>query len=304
MNLITIVTILASCAIGSADGELCFSDNLFRQQTKPTQVKGMVNKVEEEGPFFKHNSVDVVVSADSVLVWDEKSGKILYEKNSLERRPIASVSKLLAALTIRDNASTDQIIEISPEVKKAQLSGVNIRLPIGEHTTVYDLLAAGLISSANDAMVALAVGVFGSERIFVEEANAFAEENGLYNTRVNNATGLTGGDQYSTAHDVMKMFKLAYRDRVLRNLMVSENGVLRTKEGKTRNYKSTNRLLGTYFPVLAAKTGYTYEAGQNFVVMTYGDKGQRIGVVVLGSEERFQDAKILVEWVWRNYEWV
>jgi len=64
-----------------------------------------------------------------------------------------------------------------------------------------------------------------------------------------------------------------------------------------------NKLLGTYFPVLAAKTGYTVAAGENLVVMTNGDEGQRIGAVVLGSEQRFYDMKVLVEWVWRNFEW-
>jgi D-alanyl-D-alanine carboxypeptidase len=266
------------------------------------QVMG-ATKDGSPGPVFKHDSLDVIISADSALVWDEKTGEVLYEKNANKRRPVASVSKLLSALTVREYSSTTQLIEILPEARRAQLSGANIKLPIGDQATVYDLLASGLIASANDAMVTLAVGLFDSEEEFVNRANEFAQKNGFYNTKVSNATGLSGGEQYSTAYDVMKMFRLAYRDQVLRNMMISEKGTLRTELGAKRNYKSTNKLLGTYFPVLAAKTGYTYEAGQNFVVMTYGELGQRIGVVVLGSEERFQDAKILVEWIWRNYEW-
>ena len=79
--------------------------------------------------------------------------------------------------------------------------------------------------------------------------------------------------------------------------------MLRTREGSVRSYASTNKLLGTYFPVLAAKTGYTPAAGQNLIVMTHGEAGQRIGAVVLGSSDRFQDMKTLVEWIQRNYTW-
>ena len=181
--------------------------------------------------------------------------------------------------------------------------GANIKLPVGDVVSADDLLAAGLIASANDAMVSLAYGLSGSEDEFVYTANGFIKQNGIYSTKISNATGLAGGEQYSTARDIKELFQLNYRDKILRNFLVSEDGTLTTKNGATRKFKSTNQLLGTYFPVLAAKTGYTTEAGENLVVMTYGDKGQRIGAVVLGSESRFQDIKTVVEWVQRSYEW-
>lgn len=303
MSFLNVAIIAVSCMLGSeADG--CLQGYLLNNGT---QVQGIVAGIKTEQkaqpPVFTGQSTDVVLTAKAALVWDEASGAVLYEKGSYERRPVASLSKLLSVLVVRDQLDTADIVEVPLEAKKVQRLGVDVRLPIGSHVSVYDLLAAGLIASANDALVTLAVATAGSEDAFAQQANEFAKSNGLFNTHISNATGLGGGEQYSTAIDVKGLFQLVYRDQVLRNLMVSEKGVLRTQEGQVRHYKSTNQLLGTYFPILAAKTGYTKEAGENLVVMTYGDLGQRIGAVVLGSEGRFQDMKTLVEWVKRNYTW-
>ncbi len=303
MTILGIAIVLVGCVMGVTDGEACLKNNFFAKEKEPVSQVAGITTDQNSGPVFSGESLGVEISAKAALVWDEKSGKILYDKNAMERRLVASLIKLLSALTVRRHAETSQVIEIPPEVRRAQLMGANIRLPIGDHATVYDLLAASLIASANDAVVALAVSIYGSEEEFVSKANEYADIKGLFDTKISNATGLDGGEQFSTAHDIMGMFQLAYDDVLLRNMLVSDDGVLRTKEGRVRRYKSTNKLLGTYFPILAAKTGYTRKAGENLVVMTYGEEGQRVGAVVLGSESRFQDMKVLVEWVWRNYTW-
>jgi D-alanyl-D-alanine carboxypeptidase len=303
MTILGIAILLVGCVIGTVDGEVCLKDNFSAQEESSVSRVAGVAVEQGGGPVFSGDSLGVELSAKAALVWDEKSGKILYEKNAGERRPIASLIKLLSALTVRKNIETTQIVEIPLEVRRAQLLGANIRLPIGDHVSVYDLLSASLIASANDAVVALAVTAHGSEEEFVNKANEYADIKGLRDTKISNATGLDGGEQFSTAYDVMKMFQMTYNDVVLRNMLVSDNGVLRTKEGRVRKYRSTNKLLGTYFPILAAKTGYTRKAGENLVVMTYGEEGQRVGAVVLGSESRFQDMKVMVEWVWMNYSW-
>jgi D-alanyl-D-alanine carboxypeptidase (penicillin-binding protein 5/6) len=276
---------------------------LLAQQAAGEVAGQQANQASAITPTFTGNAVDVVLTAKAALAWDEQTGAILYEKNIDERRPVASLSKLASALLVRSTLPTTDVVEIPIAVRQTQLRGAHIRLPPGEHVTVYDLLAAGLIASANDAMTALAVEVAGDETRFAEQATAFAQKHGFTNTRVSNATGLDGGEQFSTARDIKGLFQMAYRDQTLRTLLVSRDGTLHTQENSRRNYESTNELLGTYFPVLAAKTGYTAAAGQNLVVMTYGDQGQRIGAVVLGSTDRFQDIKALVEWVKRNYTW-
>lgn len=298
-------TVVVSCLFSSAySPQDCWLENLIPNAGLGGSVAGsQVEQAEELTPTFNGDSVDVVLTAEAALVWDEQTDTILYEKNIDERRPVASLSKLLAALAIRDTLSTSAVVVIPEEVRKTQRRGANIRLPVGEHVSVYDLLASGLIASANDALTTLAYAAAGSEESFAELANRFALRRGFTNTRISNSTGLDGGKQFSTARDIKGLFQLAYRDQTLRNLLVSEGGTLRTQEGSVRNYTSTNKLIGTYFPVLAGKTGYTPSAGQNLVVMTYGDDGQRIGAVVLGSRARFEDMKTLVDWVKHNYTW-
>ncbi|HBE89802.1 MAG: hypothetical protein A3E37_05560 [Candidatus Andersenbacteria bacterium RIFCSPHIGHO2_12_FULL_46_9] len=299
MSIISLAAIFVGCLLASNQSDDCLKEKMVLANAGA--VAGIAG--ERIYPIKTGESIDVLLSAKAALVWDEETGTILYEKNPDDSRPVASLSKLVSALTVRKYLPLDTLVIIPLEVLRAQRLGANIKLPAGDAATAYDLLAAGLISSANDAMVSLAIGLSGSEDEFVRTANDFIKRNGIYSTKISNATGLAGGEQYSTARDIKELFRLAYRDKVLRNFLVSEDSVLTTQGGSSRKYKSTNKLLGTYFPVLAAKTGYTNEAGENLVVMTYGDKGQRIGAVVLGSEDRFQDIKTVVEWVQRSYVW-
>jgi D-alanyl-D-alanine carboxypeptidase len=299
MSIISLAAVFVGCLLASNQSDDCLKEKMVLANA--SAVAGIADG--RISPIKTGESIDVLLSAKAVLVWDEETGVILYAKNPDSSRPVASLSKLVSALTVRKYLPLDTMVTIPPEVLMAQKLGANIKLPAGDAATAYDLLAAGLIASANDAMVSLAIGLSGSEDEFVRTANDFIKRNGIYSTKISNATGLAGGEQYSTARDIKELFRLAYRDKVLRNFLVSEDSVLTTQGGSSRKYKSTNKLLGTYFPVLAAKTGYTNEAGENLVVMTYGNKGQRIGAVVLGSEDRFQDIKTVVEWVQRSYEW-
>ena len=302
MTVVGVATILASCFLVPSSVPDCIQTYVTADTGQVASVAGVNDNVINE-PVFTGSSLDVEISARAAVVWDVKTGQILYEREANTRRPVASLSKLLSALLVREITTPDKTIEIPSEALVAQRKGANIKLPVGEHASVNDLLGAGLTASANDAMTSLAVGLAGSEDTFAEMLNDLAASRGLADTKVSNATGLGGGEQYSTASDVKKVFSMTYGDKLLREKLVSATGVLNTDEGSSRQYKSTNKLLGTYFPVLSAKTGYTIEAGENLVVMTYGSQGQVIGAVVLGSEARFQDMKTLVEWIWRNYTW-
>lgn len=248
-------------------------------------------------------AIDVVLTAQAALVWDVDTKTILYDKNGGVQRPIASLNKLLSALAVREALPrTSTVVEIPPDVRAAQRGGANIKLPIGQHASVDELLAASLIRSANDAMVTLAVAAKGSEEEFVTYANDYAARHGLFHTKLANSTGLEGGIQHSTAQDVMKMLTLAYKDPVVRPYLSQETGTLTTQEGVVRSYESTDELIGTYLPVLAGKTGYTIAAKENLAIITQKN-GKRIGAVILGSDNRFQDMKTVVEWIWRNYTW-
>lgn len=254
-------------------------------------------------PHFAGSSLDVVLTAKAALVWDRTTGDILYEKNAGVRRPVASLAKLASILVIRGQLPALHLVVIPSEAAQAQKFGAHVKLPVGHHVKVSELIAASLIPSANDAMVSLAVAMSGTEKAFVEEVNRLLPGLGVYNTKLSNSTGLSGGEQYSTAADVRLLLSQMIEDDSLKEYLSAKSGVLVTQEGAKRAYTSTNKLLGTYVTVLAAKTGYTREAGQNFALITRTSAGHEIGAVVLGSDERFQDMKILVEWVERNYTW-
>ncbi len=249
-------------------------------------------------------SIDVALTADSALVWDVATGTILYDKSSNKERPVASINKLLSSLVVRELLpKTSTVVEIPPEVQKIQSQGVHVKLPVGQHASVKELLEASLVPSANDAMVTLAIAAKGSESAFVQYANEYAARKGLFHTKLANSTGLQGGEQHSTAQDVMKMLTLAYEDPVLRPYLSQQKGQLVTEEGVVREFISTDELIGTYLTILAGKTGYTLGAKENLAIITLGRDGQKIGAVVLGSDNRFHDMKTVVEWVVRNYTW-
>lgn len=248
-------------------------------------------------------SLDVILSADAALVWDYDTDAVLYEKNANKPRQIASINKLLSILVIRDKLPMAQEVEIPASVKQAQRAGADIQLPVGQHATVENLIAASLIASANDAVVTLAEAASGSEDNFAIEMNRYAATHGMMNTVAANATGLSGGTQHSTAMDVKKMLSRAYAEPALRGYFTQPTGTLVTTEGVKRTYESTDKLLQSYLPILAAKTGFTNEAGENLAIITQGAEGHRIGAVILGSRDRFQDMKVLVEWTWRNFTW-
>jgi D-alanyl-D-alanine carboxypeptidase (penicillin-binding protein 5/6) len=257
----------------------------------------------QAGPVQTGDALDVVLSAQAALAWDVDTDTVLYSKNPDDERPIASLNKLVAMLAARTLLQPDAIVEIPPEVRAAQRGGADVSLPVGQHISVSQLFAAAAIPSANDAMVTLAIAAKGSEEDFVAYANTFAQQHGLEHTKLANSTGLNGGDQHSTASDVRRMLTMASNDALLGPLLSQSKGTVRTEEGFSKEYKTTDELLGSYLPIIAAKTGYTPQAGENLAIITRTKEGHKIGAVVLGSADRFHDMKVLVEWIERNYTW-
>lgn len=291
MNLAELLFLTITCVVAAPGNPACGAN-------QPAVVAPVSNHPQRTGA-----SVDVVVSAQAALVWDIASGQVLYAKQASAQRPVASLTKLLSMLYARQKLASNTVVTIPPDVTKAQRSGANIRLPVGEHVGAEQLLAASAIASANDAVVALAVAIAGSEEAFVSELNTYAPTIGARHTKAANATGLSGGEQYSTAQDIRTLLTRAVKDPKLAAYLRQEKGLLTTNEGTRRQYETTNKLLGTYLPIVAAKTGYTLEAGENLAIITTGPAGQQVGAVILGSTQRFQDMKIIVEWIWRNYSW-
>lgn len=297
MNILTTVLLAMSCVLGGQASADCLEPAMGQP------VSTAATAVPAGRPQRAAEALDVVLTAKAAIAWDVTSGATLYAKNPNLRRPVASLSKLLSTLIIIRSVAPETRVAIPPAAPAIQRQGAHIRLPVGEEASVEDLLAASLIASANDAVIALAHAAAADEATFVALANEEARRLGLFNTRLANATGLPGGEQYSTANDVRRLLTLVYASARLGHYLDDAKGTLVTTQGTRRTYESTNELLSTYLPILAAKTGYTREAGENVALLTPLPSGHTVGIIILGSTQRFQDAKILTEWINRHYTW-
>ena len=245
-----------------------------------------------------------VPCAAAILI-DEDSGTVLYEKNADQQRPIASITKVMTLLLTFEALSAGRIAltDTVPVSEHAyHMGGSQIWLEPGEQMTLDDMLKAICISSANDAAVAVAEFVGGSEPAFVQQMNARAAELGLTNTHFENACGLDAEGHLSTARDVAMMSReILLHHAEVRNYCSIWMDSLR--DGATQ-LVNTNKMLKTYNGITGLKTGTTSKAGVCISASAERD-GLRLIAVVLGSpsgKERFQAATALLDYGFANYE--
>jgi D-alanyl-D-alanine carboxypeptidase len=223
------------------------------------------------------------ISSSAAVVIDATTGRLLYAKNPDLRRPPASTTKLMTAIVVIENADLNQMATISR--KAAGVSLHKAGLEEGDKVTVEKLLYAALLASANDAAVALAEAVAGSEDEFVNLMNKKAFAIGASNTRYINSNGLPGPDQYSTAADLAKIMSYSFRYPKLIEIIRTCYAEIVTEKGNTLFLRNTNKLLWSNEDVIAGKTGYTRSARHCFVGAAERLKSAVI-VAVLGSPDR------------------
>jgi D-alanyl-D-alanine carboxypeptidase (penicillin-binding protein 5/6) len=240
------------------------------------------------------------VSAYEWAVYDETAGVMLATWNVDERRSMASVTKVMTAMVVLDEADLDEVVTVPAMATSSR--GSSAGLVAGEHWTVYDLLVAMLVRSGNDAAVTLAWHVGdGDIDAFVEKMNARAAKLGMSDTNFVNPNGLDHADHYSTANDLVTMTvaSLDYPD-IQQIASIKTIKMPEDPTGKTRQVNNTNRLLGTYPGVVGLKTGDTPWAGK--VLLGVSERGpRRIVTVVMGSDDHFSDTRELVDWAYGTY---
>ena len=161
--------------------------------------------------FSSSASADIDIDARYVILQDHHSQKILFEKDADTKIYPASMTKIMTAIVTFDllkkgQTSLDELITISENAWRMSQSGYSsMFIMLNDQVTVEDLLKGIIIVSGNDACVALAEGLSGSEKDFVDLMNEKSEEIGLYNTNFSNSSGITDPDNYSTARDILKM---------------------------------------------------------------------------------------------------
>ena len=247
---------------------------------------------------------DFDVPCQAAILIDEDSGTVLYEKNADESRPIASITKIMTLLLTFEalEAGKVSLSDIIPVSEHAyHMGGSQIWLEPGEQLTLDEMLKAICISSANDAAVAVAEFIGGSEPVFVERMNARAKELGMQSTTFRNACGLDTEGHLSTARDVAIMSRtiLTTCPEVLHYTGIWTD----TLRGGQTQLVNTNKLLRRYNGITGLKTGTTGGAGVCITASATRD-GLNLIAVVLGapsSKERFEAATTLLDYGFAAY---
>ena len=233
--------------------------------------------------IYLPNSFAEGIKSQAAVVMDASTGEILYAKNSDYLLFPASTTKLMTAIIVIEKANLTEIVTISQKAAHAHPFKAGFKK--GDKVTIEGLLFAALLKSANDAAVALAEAVAGSEESFVYFMNEKAALIGAANTRFINATGLPGVGQYITALDLSKIMKYAMSYSKLKEILATPSAEVSTEKGKAIFLKNTDKLLWSDDQIIGGKTGYTNSAKHCFVFAAERD-GKIIIVSLLGSPTR------------------
>lgn len=258
-------------------------------------------------PYKQTESLGVDIGAKSAIVIDKESRKIIFKKNIKDNLPMASLTKIMTSVVVLESGvSLDEVAVIDSEIPKVE--GADIELEEGEEVKINDLLYGLLISSGNDAALALAKKIGENTENFVEMMNKKAEEFGLSNTHFSNPSGLDADNHYSSAEDLAILAGHAFDNSLFNEIVrIREHDISSINIGKSHHLKNTNKLLHDgYVNIIGGKTGFTDNAGYCLVTFAENNKGNQIIAVVLGNSENdghFQDTKALVDWSFQNYSW-
>lgn len=254
-------------------------------------------------------NADLKVDAKAALLMDVNTGEIIYKLNEHERLAPASITKIMTMLLGVEalnlgRISLDDKVLVSKHA--SGMGGSQVYLEAGETQTVEDLFRAIAIRSANDASVALAEHIAGSEEIFVQMMNDKAKELGMENTHFANASGLPNENHFVSAYDVAIMSKELLKYPIVHEWLTTYMYDLQVGRNKnsTQTMVNTNRLVKEYQGTTGVKTGSTNEAG--FCISASAKRGDlELIAVVLGSrtsQVRFDEAKRMLDYGFANYE--
>ena len=206
-----------------------------------------------------HVNADAVqTSAKSAFLCERGSGRVIYSKNADQRMPMASTTKIMTALTALSAADPDSVATVSKNAEGTEGSSMYLRA--GEKVTLRELLYGLMLSSGNDAAVAVAEHVSGSTAAFADLMNRKAAELGLTNTHFENPNGLDSAGHYTTAAELAKIM-----DAALSNELFREITSCKSKKTERAVYTNHNKLLFMYDGVYSGKTGFTKKDGRCLV---------------------------------------
>lgn len=233
------------------------------------------------------------ITAKSAILLDANSGKVLFTKNDDAKRPVASTQKLLTALIVAEEGDLDKRVEIEATDTNCEPTKINVRP--GQSYTRLQLLNALLVKSGNDVARALARDNAGNINAFADKMTQRVRSLGGTNSNFENPNGLPAQGQYSTARDMARVARMAYRNPTLREIMKTRYYNFRFSSGNVVPLRNTNRVLRTYSFCNGMKTGYTDLAG-HCLISSGSYNGRDVIAVMLGcTKARIADesAKLL-----------
>lgn len=243
----------------------------------------------------------ITLTSPSAILCEASTGQVIFEKNADERRPVASVNKVMTILLTLEavdegRVSLEDQVTVSP--RAASMGGSQAFLDAGERYKLSELLKTVIVASANDSAVALAEHLAGTEESFVQLMNTRAEELGLTNTHYANCTGLPAQEHYTTARDVAKLSAQLDLHPIYYRYSTIWMDEIKHRGGRVTSLTNTNRLIRFYPGCDGYKTGSTNEA-RYCVSATAKKEGMRLIAVVLGTpagQTRFDEARSMLEY--------
>ncbi|MCM3040210.1 D-alanyl-D-alanine carboxypeptidase [Paenibacillus motobuensis] len=245
-------------------------------------------------------------NARSAILIDADTGTVIYEKHSHEKLPPASITKIMTMLLTME-AIDEGRLKLTDKVTTSEhassMGGSQIFLEVGEEMTVDDLLKGVAMASGNDASVALAEKIAGSEQGFIKLMNERAQELGLKDTHFANCNGLPVADHYSSAHDIAMMSRELLKYEGITKYTGSYQDYLRKDSAKPFWLVNTNKLVRFYSGADGLKTGYTSEA-KFCLAATAKRDGMRLIAVVLGepnTKTRNSEVSAMFDYAFSQY---
>lgn len=241
--------------------------------------------------IIKEFSVGESFTAKSYLIFDKNSNQILYGKNIDSKLPNASTTKLMTALVASRTYSLDTVLAVPIEC--TTLEGSSVGFKPGERFYAEDLFYGLMLRSGSDASCVLSTNYPGGREEFIKEMNKQAQEIGLKNTFYKNEIGLDEDGHFSSSKDLLTLTQKVLEIEKLKIIMGTRSFVLTSLNGQNYAINNTNSLLFDLPGTVGYKTGYTSNAGE-CLVFGYENLGNKLIIIVMGSNDRFSDVKELL----------
>lgn len=249
--------------------------------------------------FFCCAETNFGVSAESAVLIDADSGRVLWEKNAHSKMGMASTTKIMTALTVLRLCSPEDTVVVSDSAIGTE--GSSIYLCKGEKMTVEQLLYGLLLASANDAAVALAIHCSGSVENFADQMNVVADELGLENTNFTNPHGLYDEEHYTTSYELALITREAMKVPLLSKIFATYKASIPfCGEADKRLLVNHNKMLKSYDGAVGVKTGFTKKTGRCLVSGAKRD-GLTLICVTLNAPDDWRDHTAMLDYGYENY---